>query len=100
MTMDYGEAAALDVYGRADGLPPALCGQLQYYFWGTHGYDGSVMLIVNGDMERWGQICAETKVAGSFGAPLTMPYENGGVILCKGLRQPLPQMWDTFKRLH
>ena len=100
MTMDYGEAAALDVYGRADGLPAALCGQLQYYFWGPHGYDGSVMLIVNGDMEKWGQICNETKVAGSFGAPLTMPYENGVVILCKGLRHPLPEIWDSFKRLH
>jgi hypothetical protein len=100
MTMDYGEAAALDVYGRADGLPAALCGQLQYYFWGPHGYDGSVMLIVNGDMEKWSQICSETKVAGSFGARLTMPYENGVVILCKGLRHPLPQIWDSFKRLH
>src|ERR1700730_2121854 len=100
MTMDYGDAAALDVYGRADGLPAALCGQLQYYFWGPHGYDGSVMLIVNGDIKKWSQICSETKVAGSFGAPLTMPYENGVVILCKGLRHPLPQIWDSFKRLH
>ena len=66
----------------------------------SHGYDGSVMLIVNGDMEKWSQICSETKVAGSFGAPLTMPYENGVVILCKGLRHPLPEIWDSFKRLH
>src|SRR5262249_33667171 len=29
MTMNYGEAAAIDVFGRADHLPPALCGQLQ-----------------------------------------------------------------------
>jgi hypothetical protein len=100
MTMDYGEAAALDVYGRGDGLPPALCGQLQYYFWGTHGYDGSEMLVVNGDVNRWSQRCNETKVVGSFGAPLTMPYENGLVILCRGLRRPLPLMWDSFKRLH
>jgi hypothetical protein len=100
MASNYGEAAALDVYGQADGLPPALCPQLQYYFWGTHGYDGSVMLIVNGDPDKWSQICKQSSVAGSFGAPLTMPYENGVVILCKGLQRPLPQMWDSFKRLH
>jgi hypothetical protein len=31
MTQNYGEAAALVVYGPADNLPPALCGQLQNY---------------------------------------------------------------------
>jgi 4-amino-4-deoxy-L-arabinose transferase-like glycosyltransferase len=100
MTVDYGEAAALDVYGRADGLPPALCGQLQYYFWGTHGYDGSVILAVNGSPERWSKICPQSRVIGSFGAPYTMPYENGPIILCRGLRRPLAEVWDRFKRLH
>jgi hypothetical protein len=99
MTADYGEAAAIDVYGAADGLPPALCGQLQYYLWGTHGYDGSVIVHVNGDPERWSQVCERSEIAGSFGAPYTMPYENGPIILCHGLRQPLPQMWPLFRRL-
>jgi hypothetical protein len=33
LAADYGEAAALDVYGERDGLPPALCGQNQYFLW-------------------------------------------------------------------
>lgn len=44
---NYGEAAAIDVYGT--GLPPALSGNNQYYLWGTRGYDGSVVIAVNGD---------------------------------------------------
>lgn len=100
MTANYGEAAALDVYGRADGLPPALCGQLQYYFWGPRGYDGSVIIQVNGDPDAWITICRESKVVGSFGAPYTMPYENGPIILCRGLHPPLPEMWNRFKRDH
>jgi len=98
MTQNYGEAAALDVYGHADNLPPALCGQLQYYFWGTHGYDGSVIIQVNGDPNHWSSICRESRAVGSFGAPYTMPYENGPIILCRGLRRPLPEIWDLFKR--
>ncbi len=100
MAQDYGEAAAIDVYGRQDGLPPAICGQLQYYFWGPRRYDGSVIIDVNGDPDRWGEICAASKVVGAFGAPYAMPYENGPIILCRGLRRPLPEIWDRFKREH
>jgi Dolichyl-phosphate-mannose-protein mannosyltransferase len=98
MTQNYGEAAALDLYGPEDGLPPSVCGQLQYYFWGTHGFDGSVIIHVNGDPQRWSEMCRESKVVDRFGAPLAMPYEHGPIILCNGLLQPLPEMWSRFKR--
>ena len=98
MTQNYGEAAALDVYGREDGLPPSVCGQLQYYFWGTHGFDGSVILHVNGDPERWSEICRDSKIVDRFGVPLAMPYEHGPIILSNGLLRPLPEIWSRFKR--
>ncbi len=100
MASNYGEAAAIDVYGPADGLPPALCGQLQYYLWGTHGYDGSVIVHVNGDPDRWSRICEKSEIAGQFGAPYVMPYENGPIIVCHGLRRPLGEMWPRFRRYH
>ena len=98
MTQNYGEAAALDVYGREDGLPPSVCGQLQYYFWGTHGFDGSVILHINGDPKRWNEICRESRIVDRFGVPFAMPYEHGPIILCNGLLQPLPAIWSRFKR--
>ena len=100
VAMNYGEAAAIDVYGRADGLPPALCGQLQYYFWGPRGYDGSVIIGINGDPEMWQRMCGKSEVVASFGGPYTLPFENGPIILCHGLRRPLPEMWDRFRRMH
>lgn len=98
LTADYGEAAAIDVYGRADRLPPALSGQLQYYLWGTHGYDGSVIIRVNGNPNHWRWLCRDSEIAGRFGAPYVMPYENGPIILCHGLLRPLPEVWHMFKR--
>ncbi len=98
MTMDYGEAAAIDVYGRADGLPPALCGQVQYFLWGPRGYDGSVLIHVNGDPDRWQSLCQKSEIVGSIGAPWVMPYENGPIILCHEMRRPLGEMWDQFRR--
>jgi len=99
MSVDYGEAAAIDVYGRADGLPPALCGQAQYFLWGPRGYDGSVLIHVNGDPDRWQALCQRSEVAGWIGAPYVMPYENERpIILCHGMHPPLTETWDSFRR--
>jgi len=100
MASNYGEAAAIDVYGRADGLPPALCGQLQYYFWGPRDYDGSVIIHINGDPEVWERMCTKSEVVAQFGGPYVLPFENGPIILCHGLRRPLPEVWDRFRRMH
>ncbi|HEX4508131.1 MAG TPA: glycosyltransferase family 39 protein [Alphaproteobacteria bacterium] len=98
VTIDYGEAAALDYYGPADGLPPAMSGQNQYYLWGAHGHDGSVMLHINGKADRWVRACASAEVVGTFGAPYAMPYENDRpIILCRGLKANLSDTWARFR---
>lgn len=100
VTSNYGEAAALDFYGGAYGLPPALSGHNSYYLWGTHGYDGSIVLRVNGDFARYRKLCTHPpSIAGRFGpSPYVMPYEHDGpIILCRGLRDPFPHAWQRFK---
>jgi len=47
---NYGEAAAIDVFGRRLGLPPAISGHNQYFLWGPRGHDGSVMIIIGASM--------------------------------------------------
>jgi hypothetical protein len=96
---NYGEAAAIDVYGAADHLPPALNGQNQYYFWGPRGYDGSVMIHVGGNLDRWRLHCANLQVVATFGVALAMPYEKDQpIFLCHGLHVPLEEAWGAFKR--
>jgi hypothetical protein len=94
---NYGEAAAIDVYG--SGLPPALSGNNQYYLWGPRGYDGSVVLAVNVDPAKWSTICDSARVIARFGtSPYAMPYERGRpIVLCRGMHPPLPELWPTFK---
>ncbi len=43
---NYGEAAALDVYGPALGGPPAISGHNNYYLWGPRDFDGSVVIAL------------------------------------------------------
>lgn len=96
---NYGEAAALDYYGRRDGLPPALSGQNQYFLWGPHGYDGSVIIHINGDARQWRRYCERLERVGTFGAPYAMPYERDRpILLCHGLRANLTATWRRFQR--
>jgi hypothetical protein len=94
---NYGEAAAIDFFGQ--GLPPALSGNNQYYLRGPRGFDGSVVLAVNVDVAQWSRICDSARVVATFGtSPYAMPYEqNRPIVLCRGMRPPLPQLWTAFK---
>ncbi|MBV8434546.1 MAG: glycosyltransferase family 39 protein [Candidatus Eremiobacteraeota bacterium] len=94
---NYGEAAAIDVYG--SGLPPALSGNNQYYLWGPRGYDGSVVIAIDADPAAWKAYCDSARVVASFGdSPYAMPYErNRPIVLCRGMRPGLAQRWPQFK---
>jgi hypothetical protein len=99
LASNYGEAAALDVYGRADRLPPALSEQNQYFLWGTHGYDGSVVIAVDARPSGWARICERIGPIASFGVPYAMPYERDRrIVVCYGTRVPLATAWPRFKR--
>jgi hypothetical protein len=99
LAVNYGEAAALDFYGAADGLPPAVCGQNQYFLWGTHGFDGDILVHINGDQERWRRGCDSVDVVAKFGAPFVMPYENDRpIFVCRGLHVDLSRIWPRLKR--
>jgi 4-amino-4-deoxy-L-arabinose transferase-like glycosyltransferase len=96
---NYGQAAALDVYGRRDNLPSALSGHNQYWLWGPRGHDGSLIIHVGGDVERWRKICGSVEPVSQTSNPYAMPYENDrAIFICRDLRMPLDRLWSRLKR--
>jgi hypothetical protein len=99
LAANYGEAAALDVYGPAHGLPAPLSGHNQYWLWGPRDYDGALILNVGGNPERWQASCESVEIVGTFGGRYVMPYENNRpIFVCRGLRRPLGEIWGRLKR--
>jgi hypothetical protein len=98
LASNYGEAAAIDVYG--SGLPPALSGNNQYYLWGPRGYDGSIVIAVNFEPAALSAICGSVRVAARYGtSPFAMPYERDRpIVVCRDMHPSLTQQWSTFKR--
>lgn len=93
---NYGEAAALDLYGR--GLPPALSGHNQYFLWGLRGQHPANLLVIQDDAEALRPYCAELRVLGTTRSRWAMAYENGKAIAwCRGVSPPLARLWPGIK---
>lgn len=96
---NYGEAAALDVYGAAYGLPPALSGHNQYGLWALRGEAAHNLLRVQRHPERLRPYCTSMRVIGTTQAQYARSFENGLTIAyCAGLHPSLASMWpeETF----
>jgi hypothetical protein len=95
---NYGEAAAIDIFGQPLGLPPALSGHNQYHLWGPQGRDGSVLIIIGGSTEHYDDLFQSHSVAGHIDAPYAMPYETDQPIyVLRGLKMPMKELWLEAK---
>ncbi len=93
---NYGEAAAIDVFGRPLGLPPAISGHNNYYLWGPQGHDGSVVIVLGNSSAELQAVYRDVTAAGRVDAPYAMPYEtNLNIYVARGLKVPFD--WPKLK---
>jgi hypothetical protein len=95
---NYGEAAAIDVYGPALHGPPAISGHNNYYLWGTRGYDGSVLITVGRDPVRFANLYRSVERAGEITNPYGVSSEtNLSIYVLRGPRMPFTRVWPRLK---
>lgn len=95
---NYGEAAAIDIFGGALGLPSAISGHNNYYLWGPQGHDGSVVIEIGGNRDEYLKEFRQVDQAGTIDTPYAMPYETDQPIyVLRGLKTPLPILWPKVK---
>jgi hypothetical protein len=95
---NYGEAGAIDFLAPLEEphlhLPPALSGQNNYWFWGTHGCDPEVSIAVIGDSpEEIALKYRSVQRIGRLDNPWAMPFEHKNVYLLRGRRPSAPFHW-------
>lgn len=96
---NYGEAAAIDFFGPALGLPNAISGHQNYFLWGPRDYTGATMLVLNRDDEDERKLFQSVTDLGPVeSSPWAQPYERRlHLYLCRGMSQPLPAVWPRLK---
>ncbi len=98
-TQNYGEAGAIDYFGAAYGLPAAISGHQNYFYWGPRGYTGSCLVIVGQTREQLRQKYETVIEEGEIYHPYAMPFENHrGIWIVHGPKYgTLQQAWPSFK---
>lgn len=95
---NYGEAAAIDIFGGPLDLPPAIAGHNNYFLWGPRGHDGSVVIQISGDRDEYLKEFRQVDQAGTIDTPYAMPYEtNQPIYILRGLKKPLAVRWPEVK---
>jgi 4-amino-4-deoxy-L-arabinose transferase-like glycosyltransferase len=95
---NYGEASAINFFGKPYGLPPAISGHNNYWIWGPQGYTGKVVIDVNGDCAADAHLFTFSRLAAHFEDPWAVSYERDiPIMVCRGLKVPLATLWPKLK---
>jgi hypothetical protein len=96
---NYGEAGAIDLFGPAYHLPPALAGHNSYFLWGPRGCTGDVVIVFGRTEEGLRKWFASVERASTFTCTDCMPYESDRPIwIARGLKTPVAEWWAALKR--
>jgi hypothetical protein len=96
---NYGEAGAIDFFGRKYGLPPALSGHQNYFLWGPGAYSGELMLVIDdSDEDEAKQFQSVVDLGPVDSSPWAMPSEQRNhIYLCRELKGSLQDFWPKLK---
>ena len=78
----------MDLFGPRYGLPKAISGHQNYFYWGPRGYTGESVIVMERppeELERSSPRCAKV---GHVEHPYSMPYEHFDVFYCRGIKYP------------
>ena len=98
---NYGEAGAINLYGPAHGLPPAISGINSFWQRGYGDPPPETLIVIGisrGFLERNFSSC---QVAGHTPNPYAIENEetkdHPDIYICRGLRQSWPDFWKDFR---
>jgi len=94
---NYGQAGAIDLFGPKYGLPAAISGHQNYFYWGPRGYTGESMIVMGDRQDRLETKFASVRKMARVEHPYAMPYEHIDIFYCAGPRFSLREMWPKMK---
>jgi hypothetical protein len=94
---NYGEASAVNILGPAYGLPAAISGHQNYFFWGWHGYTGESVLTLGKSAGDYTDTFAQVVDLGAFDAPWMMDGEHLHYFWLRHRKAPYSATWDGLK---
>ena len=70
---------------------------LERWLAGPRDYNGEIMIVLEGNREVLEGLFDSVELVWQVRHPYSMPYENFDVFLCRGFREPLPELWPRLR---
>jgi hypothetical protein len=97
---NYGEAGAIDYYGKKYGLPKAISGHNSHYYWGPGNYSGSCVILFGDNSSDYIKLFGDVTLAATISSLHATPGEqNLKVYICRKPIAPLSELWPHFKMI-
>jgi hypothetical protein len=78
-------------------LPKAISPHQSYYLWGPRDYTGDSLIVLQSKRADAERNCKNVEAVGTVGHSLSMAEEHYTIFICRGLKQPLPELWPRLK---
>jgi hypothetical protein len=96
---DYGQAGAVDFLGRRYGLPRSLSGHQTWFLWGSQGYSGNCMIVLDDSRERLEQLWQHVEYVGTSADNPYALEKQIDVFICRGPKfGSMAELWPEIKR--
>jgi len=100
LAYNYGEAGAIDYFGKHYGLPKAISGHNHYGVWGPRGAAGDVVVAIGFPKERLDRAFAEVTTFETISPQYALPEESALTIyICRRPRENLSASWNSWTYL-
>lgn len=98
LTRNYGQAGAIDFFGKRYGLPNALCTFMTYYYWGPGDRSGEVAITVGLSRENIA-LYQEAGLAATVANERVNRFENNvPILLCRKPTKSIQEAWKSIER--
>ena len=98
---DEGQAGAVNLYGRAFGLPEAISGMNSNWLRGYGNSPPQTLIAVGftqADLDRIFARCeVATRLSNPFGITNSAIGDHAAIFVCRDIRQPWPEFWKHFQ---
>lgn len=96
---NYGEASALNYFGRPYHLPPAVSTHNSYFLWGPGRSHANVVVHVGASLDDLRALFETCALQPRTASVYAMPYESTSpIVVCRGLKLKLEDAWIQNKQ--
>jgi hypothetical protein len=99
LTSNYGEAAAIDYYGKGYGLPKAISAHNNYWLWGPRGWTGEVAIVVNRVSDKEWEAFSSIRQVDTVNCKYCVSeQQETPLYVAKSLKMPVAEFWNMIKK--